>query len=92
MRGFLQFPTGVGSGVGLTVASTAAELSRESGYVHEGTDSRGEGGRARPGSPSAGFGVPLPRQPRMNEGPIFSFPSRASEALELERRHLRNTF
>ena len=79
--------------MGLTVASTAAELSRESGYVHEGTDSRGEdGGRARPGSPSAGCGVPLPRQPRMNEGPIFSFPSRASEALELERRHLRNAF
>ena len=45
MRGFLQFPTGVGSGVGLTVASTTAELSRESGYVHEGTDSRGEGGQ-----------------------------------------------
>ena len=43
VRGFLQFPTGVGSGVGLTVASTTAELSRESGYVHEGTDSRGEG-------------------------------------------------
>ena len=45
VRGFLQFPTGVGSGVGLTVASTTAELSRESGYVHEGTDSRGEGGQ-----------------------------------------------